>query len=67
MFRLNPPSSTIRTKQVISIVHLHAPLDHVKYLKAGPARLPFQNWYTVRTNHLHLTDFCLAETKTLLS
>ena len=23
-----------------------APMNHVKYLRAGPAEMPFQNWYT---------------------
>jgi len=38
-----------------------APMNHVKYLRAGPAEMPFQNWYTASTNHLRLTDFCQAE------
>ena len=25
---------------------LSAPMNHVKYLRAGPAEMPFQNWYT---------------------
>jgi len=33
-----------------------APMHHVKYLRAGPAEMPFQNWYTANTNHFHLTD-----------
>ena len=33
-----------------------APMNHVKYLRAGPAEMPFQNWYTANTNHLRLTD-----------
>ena len=33
-----------------------APMNHVKYLRAGPAEMPFQNWYTTNTNHLNPTD-----------
>jgi len=33
-----------------------APMNHVKYLMAGPAEMPFRNWYTANTNHFHLTD-----------
>jgi len=33
-----------------------APMNHVKYLRAGPAEMPFQYWYTANTNHFHLTD-----------
>ena len=33
-----------------------APMNHVKYLRAGPAEIPFRNWYTANTNHFHLTD-----------
>jgi len=40
-----------------------APMNHVKYLRAGPAKMPFQTWYTVNTNHFRLTDFCQAEIK----
>ena len=38
-----------------------APMNHVKYLRAGPAEMPFQNWYTATTNHCRLTDFCQVE------
>ena len=34
---------------------------YVKYSRAGPAEMPFQNWYTANTNHFHLTDFCQVE------
>jgi len=33
-----------------------APMNHVKYLRASPAEMPFPNWYTANTNHFHLTD-----------
>jgi len=33
-----------------------APMNHVKHLRAGPAEMPFQNWYTDNTNHFCLTD-----------
>jgi len=33
-----------------------APMNHVKYLRAGPTEMPFQNWYTANTNHFRLTD-----------
>jgi len=36
-------------------------MNHVKYLRAGPAEMPFQNWYTANTNHLRLTDVCQVE------
>jgi len=26
-------------------------MNHVKYLRAGPAEMPFRNWYTANTNH----------------
>jgi len=38
-------------------------MNHVKYLRAGPAEMPFQTWYTANTNHFRLTDFCQAEIK----
>jgi len=31
-------------------------MNHAKYLRAGPAEMPFQNWYTANTNHFRLTD-----------
>jgi len=34
-----------------------APMNHVKYLRAGPAEMPFRTWYTANTNHFCLTDF----------
>ena len=33
-----------------------APMNHVKYLSAGPAEMSFRNWYTANTTHFHLTD-----------
>ena len=33
-----------------------APMNHAKYLRAGPAEMPFRNWYTANTNHSHLTE-----------
>jgi len=39
-----------------SPIYPPAPTNHVKYLRAGPAEMPFQNWYTANTNHFHLTD-----------
>jgi len=36
-------------------------MNHAKYLRAGPAQMPFQNWYTANTNHFRLTHFCQAE------
>jgi len=27
-------------------------MNHVKDLRAGPAEMPFQNWYTANTNQL---------------
>ena len=31
--------------------YLPDPMNHIKYLRAGPAEMPFQNWYTANTNH----------------
>jgi len=42
--------------EVIMYSCLPAPMNHVKYLRAGPAKMPFQNWYTASTNHFRLTD-----------
>jgi len=36
-------------------------MNHVKYLRAGPAEMPFQNWYTTNANHFSLTDSCQVE------
>jgi len=36
--------------------HPPAPMNYVKYLRAGPAEMPFQNWYTTNTNDFRLTD-----------
>jgi len=36
-------------------------MNHVKYLRAGPVEMPFQNWYTANTIHFKLTDFCQTE------
>jgi len=33
-----------------------APMHHVEYLRAGPAEMPFRNWYTANTNNFNLTD-----------
>jgi len=33
-----------------------APMNHVKYLRAGPAEIPIRNWYTTNTNYFKLTD-----------
>jgi len=38
-------------------------MNHVKCLRAGPAEMPFQTWYTANTNNFRLTDFCQAEIK----
>ena len=43
-----------------------APMNRVKYLRAGPAEMPFQNWYTANTNHFHLTDSVSWKSKTQL-
>jgi len=40
-----------------------APMNHVKCLRAGPAEMPFQTWYTASTNIFRLTDFCQGEIK----
>jgi len=33
-----------------------ASMNHIKGLRAGPAEMPFRNWYTANTDHFHLTD-----------
>ena len=38
------------------LLHLILPFSTVKYLRAGPTEMPFQNWYTANTNHFQLTD-----------
>jgi len=40
-------------------------MNHVKSLRAAPAEMPFQIWYTANTNHFRLTDFCQAEIKNI--
>ena len=30
---------------------------------AGPAEMPFRNWYTTNTNHFHLTDSVRRKSK----
>jgi len=58
---LKSSSLLIVTLQSLSLVifsnrYPPAPMNHIKYLRAGPAEMPFQNWYTANTNHFHLTD-----------
>jgi len=48
---------------LVCMLYPPAPMNHVKYLRAGPAEMPFQNWYTANTNHFCLTDFCQVEIK----
>jgi len=38
-----------------------APMNRVKYLSAGPSKMPLRCWYNCGTNHFHQADFCLAE------
>ena len=38
-------------------------MNHVNYLRAGPAEMPFRKWYTINTNHFRQIDFCQAEIK----
>jgi len=40
-----------------------APMNHANYLRAGPAEMPFQNWYTANTNHFRLTDSVMWKSK----
>ena len=56
-------SESSSSSEVRNYDHPPAPMNHVKYLRAGPAEMPFQNWYTANTNHFRLTDFCQAEIK----
>ena len=39
------------------------PCESCKYLRAGPAEMPFQNWYTANTNHFPLTDSVKIKSK----
>jgi len=41
-----------------------APMNHVKYWRAGPAEMPLRNWYTANTNHFKLTDSVTWKWKT---
>jgi len=43
-----------------------APMNHVKYLRAGPTEMPFQNLYTAHTNHFHLADSVMWKSKNQL-
>jgi len=44
-----------------------APINHVKYLRAGPAEMFFQNWCTTNTNHFRLlTDSVKRKSKNQL-
>jgi len=36
-------------------------MNHVKYLRAGPAEMSFQNWYIDNTIYFRLTDLCQGE------
>ena len=40
-----------------------ARMNHVKYLRAGPAEMPFQNWYTANTNHFDWQILSIANQK----
>jgi len=40
-----------------------APMNHVKMLRAGPAEMPFQNWYTANTKHFLVTDSASLKSK----
>jgi len=31
-------------------------MNDVKYLRAGPAEMPFRNWYSANTNNFKMTD-----------
>jgi len=42
-----------------------APMNHVKYLGAGPAEMPFQNWYTATTNHFRQISVWRKSTRQL--
>jgi len=40
---------------------LPVPMDHVKYLRAGPSNMPLRSWYNCGTNHFEQADLCLAK------
>jgi len=41
---------------VKDVLHIPpAPMNHAKYLRAGPHEMPLRNWYNCGTNHFHLT------------
>jgi len=35
-------------------------MNHVKYLRAGPAEMPVQTWYTANTHHYFSPDSFLS-------
>jgi len=39
-------------------------MNHVKYLRAGPAETPFQNWYTAKKK-IRLTEMEINNTTVL--
>ena len=51
--------------------HTHHPTLWImlKYLRAGPSKMPLRSWYNCGTNHFDQADFCLAEMRepTMLS
>ena len=61
----NPTFSLTNSRRLTLLPHNNppAPMNHVKYLRAGPAEMPFQTWYADNTNHFRLTDFCQVEIK----
>jgi len=55
-FELFESVVSLKNSTVLCHSYLPALMNHVKYLRAGPAEMPFRNWYTANTNHFHLTD-----------
>ena len=52
----NVPIYITQSRYILKSANPPAPMNHVKYLRAGPAEMPFRNWYTANTNHFRLTD-----------
>jgi len=50
------PQKFSRKQYSLDQFYTARPYESCKYLRAGPAEMPFRNWYTANTNHFHLTD-----------
>jgi len=46
---------------IFSIARPPAPMNHVKYLRAGPSKMPLGCWYNCGTNRFERADFYQAK------